>query len=68
MVNKDLLKLIGKIALVVILFAIILISGIAAWTGTTSVFLIVVASLNAFLECTGLYFLSRKVLFKKKTV
>ena len=65
MVNKDLLKLIGKIALDVILFAIILISGIAAWTGTASVFLIVVASLNTFLEGTGMYFLNRKVLFKK---
>lgn len=69
MTNKESLVLFGKVFLVMILAMIAIISGAAVWNaaavGAASAFYVVVSVLNFIAEGVGLYFLSKKVLFKK---
>ena len=67
--TKDIIKLVGKIALLVVLGLFALITGAALWhaaaLGCVSGFCIAISVLNFLMEGVGLYFLGRK-LFKKK--
>lgn len=69
MTNKETLILFAKVLLVMILAMITIISGAAVWNaaavGAASTFYVVVSVINFIAEGVGIYFLSRKVLFKK---